>query len=130
MSNFFTAFTANAPHQSLRADQVDRSRHQEWLNTHVHQAGNGFRRAVGVQRGKHQVAGESGLDGDFRGFKVADFADQNDVGILPQEGAQRGGKVQADLFFHLHLVDAAQLEFDRIFGRHDVGVGRVQPRDR
>ncbi len=86
---------ANAAHQSLRANQVDRSRNQEGLNAHVHQAGDRLRRAVGMQRGKHQVAGEGGLDGDFRGFKVADFADQDDVGILPQESAQRGRKVQA-----------------------------------
>ena len=76
-----------------------------------------------MQRGKHQVAGQRGLDRDFGGFKVSNFADQDDVGILPQEGAQGGGEVQADLLLHLHLVDALQLELDRILGRHDVGVG-------
>ena len=125
----FGAVLANAADQSLRADQVDRGRHQEWLDTHVHQARDRFRRTVGVQRGKHQVARERGLDGDFRRFEVSNFADQNDVRVLPQEGAQRGGKVQADLLLHLHLVDALQLELDRIFGRHDVGIGLVQPRD-
>ena len=101
------AVLANAADQALSADQVDRGCHQEWLNAHVHQAGDGFRSAVGVQRGEHKVAGESGLDGDFSGFKVSDFADQNDVGILAQEGSQGSGKVQADLLLHLHLVDAA-----------------------
>jgi len=38
---------------------------------------------------------ESGLDGDFPRFqKIADFADQNDVWILPEEGTKSGGKVQ------------------------------------
>src|SRR5208283_2104241 len=59
-----------------------------------------------------------------------DFAHQNDVGILPQEGAQRGRKVQADLFLHLHLIDAAQLKLDRVFRRHDVGIGLVEARNR
>ena len=123
------AIRANAAHQALRANQVHRSRHQERLNTHVHQAADGGGRVIGVQGGKHQVAGERGFHGDFRRFKVANFADQNDVGVLPQEGAQRRGEIQPDLILHLHLVDARQLEFDRVFGGHDVGVGRIQARD-
>src|SRR5438445_7307218 len=55
-------------------------------------------RSVRMQRGKHQVSSKSGFNGDFSGFKVADLAHQNHVGILPQKGAQRGGKVQANGF--------------------------------
>ena len=51
-------------------------------------------RVVGVQRREHQVAGERGLDGDLGGLEVADLADHDDVGVLAQEGAQRGGEVQ------------------------------------
>ena len=102
---------------------------QKGLNAHVHQAGDGLRRAVGVQSAEHKVSGEGGLDGDFGGFKIADFADENDVGILAEEGAQGGGKVEADLLLHLNLVDALQLEFDRIFGGHDVGVRLVEQGD-
>ena len=76
------------------------------------------------------MAGERGLDGDFRGFKVADLAHQNDVGILAQKSAQRGREVQADGFFHLHLVYAGQLEFHRVFGGHDVGIGLIQAGNR
>src|SRR5208282_4673925 len=123
------AVFANSSNQALGADQVDRGRHQEGLNAHVHQARDGFGRAVGVQSGKNQVAGESGFDGNFSGFKVADFADQNNVGILPQKGAQGRCEVQSNLLLHLHLVDAAQLKFDGIFGRHNVGVGLVEARD-
>ena len=71
------------------------------------------------------MASERGLDPDFRRFKVANLADQNNVGVLAQESPERGGKVQADLFFHLHLVDARQLELDRVFRGHDVGVNRI-----
>ncbi len=49
----------------------------------------------------------------LRGFRVADFADQDDVGVLAQERAQHAGEVQADLLAHRHLVDARQVEFDR-----------------
>ncbi len=98
---------ADPPDQPLRTDEVDRGGDQERFDAHVHQTGDRFRRAVGVQCGQDQVAGESGLDGDFGGFKVSNFTDQNDVGVLAKEGAQRGREVQADLFLHLHLVDAA-----------------------
>ncbi len=54
-------------------------------------------RVVGVQRGQHQVAGERGLDGDLRGFEVADFTDHDDVRVLAQDGAQGLGKGQVDL---------------------------------
>ena len=45
---------------------------------------------------------------------------------MPQEGTERGGKIQPDLLLHLHLVDAGQLELDRVFSGDDVRVGLVQ----
>ena len=44
-------------------------------------------RVVGVQGGEHQVAGERRLDADLRGLEVADLADHDDVGVLPQEAS-------------------------------------------
>jgi hypothetical protein len=76
------------------------------------------------------VAGKSGFDRNFGGFKVSNFADQNDVGILPQESAQGSGEVEADLLLHLHLVDTAELELNGIFRGHDVGVDLIELRDR
>ena len=61
------------------------------------------------------------LTRDFGGFEVADLADHDDVGVLPQERAQGHREVQADLVVHLHLVDAVQVVLDRIFGGADVG---------
>ena len=40
---------------------------------------------VRMQRGEHEVARHRGVDGDFRGLPVADFADQDHVRILTQE---------------------------------------------
>ena len=108
---------------------MNRSCHQEGLDSHVHETRDRFRCAISVQRGQNEVAGEGGLDRDFRGFKIADFADQNDVWVLAQEGAQGGREIQADLLLHLHLVHASQLELNRVLGGHDVGIGLVQSRD-
>ena len=76
------------------------------------------------------MSGQGGLNCDFCSFEVADFTYKNDVWILPQECAQRGRKVQADLLLHLHLIDAAELKLNRIFSGHDVRIRCVQPRNR
>ena len=59
-----------------------------------------------MQRGEHQVAGQRGLDRHFGGFQVADLADHDDVGVLPQQRAQAVGESQVDAVLHLHLVEA------------------------
>src|SRR6185437_658422 len=128
--NFFTALSADASHQTLRTDEVNRRRDKEWLDAHVHQAADGLRSAVGVERRKHKVTCKRGLDGNFRGLEVANLADEDHVGILAKESAKSCGEVQADGFLHLHLVHAVKLELDGIFGRHDVGIRLVQQRDR
>ena len=39
------------------------------------------------------MPGERGLDRDFGGLQVADFANQDFVGVLPQDGPQALGEV-------------------------------------
>ena len=85
------------------------------------------RRIVGVQRREHEVAGLRGLHRDLRGLRVADLADQDDVGILPQDRAQRARERQLDLLVDLRLVDAGDLILDRILDRDDVGALRLAP---
>ena len=126
----FRAVLANAAHETLGADQVQRARHEERLDTHVHQTVHGARRVVGVQRRQHKVAGERRFDRDFRRFEVSNFADEDDVRVLTQEAAKRRRKVQPDVLADLHLVDADQVEFNRVLGGHDVGFHRVDARDR
>ena len=46
-------------------------------------------RIVGVQRAEHGVTGQRSLDGDLGGFEVANFADQDLVRVLSQDGSQR-----------------------------------------
>src|SRR6266404_6095899 len=124
------AIRTNTAYQALRANQVQRGGHEEGLDAHVHQPADGGRSVVGVEGGQHQVAGERSLDRDLRRFKVANLTDQDDVGILAKESAERGGEVQADLLLHLNLVDTRQLEFDGVFGGHDIRIHGIERRNR
>ncbi len=81
-----------------------------------------------MEGGKHEVTGQGRLDADLRRFEVADLADEDDVRVLPEEGSQRGGEGQADLFVHLDLVHAGQVELDGVFGGGNVPVDLVQLR--
>ena len=73
-----------------------------------------------MHRAQYLVAREGGFNRDFRRLGIADFTNHYDVRILAQNGAQRIGESQPDFFFGRHLVDARDLEFDRIFDRDDV----------
>jgi hypothetical protein len=83
-------------------------------------------RVVGVQRREHQVAGQRRLHGDLGGLLVADLADQDHVRRLAQHGAQDARERQADAALHLALVDAADVELDRVLGGDDLDVGAVE----
>ena len=83
-----------------------------------------------MQRGEHEVTGQGCLHRDLRRFQIADFPDHDDVRILPQNGSQRPREGHADALVHLRLADPAQVVFDRIFHRHDVGGGGFEPRHR
>ena len=68
-----------------------------------------------MYRGEHQVSGKRGVDGDLRGFGVADFAHHDLVGIVTQNRTQAAGKGQALLFVDRNLRNADDLVFDRVF---------------
>src|SRR5512139_659443 len=92
---------------------------------HVDHAVDGLGGGRGVQGAEHQVAGFGGGQREADGFQVAQFADQDDVGVFPQRAAQGVGerqRVRADLA----LVDQALLalvhEFDRVLDGEDVRV--------
>jgi hypothetical protein len=111
---------ADAGGQALGEHADDGRGDHVGLDADLHQADDGLRGGVGVQRGEHEVAGERGLGGDLGGLQVADLADQDDVGILAQEGAQQGGELQVDVGVDLALADARQLDLDRILDGGDV----------
>jgi hypothetical protein len=66
------------------------------------------------------VAGHCRAHADLRRFLVAHFAEQDDVRILAQRGAQHAAEGQVDLFVHLHLVETGQPVFDRILDGDDL----------
>ena len=101
---------------------------QERLDAHVEQPRDGAGGVVGVQRAEDQVAGQRGLDGDLGRLQVADFADQDDVGVVPQDGPQARGEGQADLAVDLDLVDAVQVVLDRVLDRQDLDLAARRSR--
>ena len=66
------------------------------------------------------MAGERGVDADARRFRVAHFADHDDVGIETQERAQGAREAQPDFAVDLDLVDALDLVFDGILNGDDL----------
>src|SRR5689334_20509169 len=79
-----------------------------------------------MDRGKNQMPGESGLDGDLGRLTIADFANQDDVRVVTEKGAQGGWKVDAGRLIGLNLRHVLEVVFDRVFDRDDLKVGRGQ----
>src|ERR1700722_20800044 len=79
---------------------------------------DGFGGIDGVKSGHHQMAGLGSFQGDFNGFAVAHFANENDLRRLTQSGAQgesksRGVGMQFTLGNGAFFV--AMQKLDRIF---------------
>ncbi len=71
------------------------------------------------------MAGFRNIDGGLNRFDVAHFADQNDIGILPQhilQGLTEGGGVGAYLSLIHNRFFVLMDKFDRVFDRHDVSL--------
>ena len=108
------AIGAKDTHQALGQHSLQRGGDQIGLNAHVHQASQRTGGIVGVQRGKNQMAGQRRLHGDPRCFLVANFADQDHIGVVPKNRTQADAKGQAGFLRDLDLVDAPYLVFDGI----------------
>ena len=86
---FFLA-VAEFAHEALR--HIGAARVYDVVGAHAHgdEARNRTGGVVGVKGGDHEVTGEGRLEGDGCCFVVADFADHDDIRILPQERTERG----------------------------------------
>lgn len=78
-----------------------------------------------MQGRQHQVTGLGGLDGNLGGFQIGS-PHHDDVGILAQEGAQGTGEGEPRLGVDLHLVDAGQVDLNRILGGGDVDLAGIE----
>lgn len=72
------------------------------------------------------MSGQGRLGGDPGGFAVSNFADQNNVGVLPQDPAQESGKGQINTMIHLVLGNRRQADLHRVFQGSDVDVWFVE----
>ncbi len=122
------AAIAQHPHQALRDHGAQRRLQQKALDAEIDQPRHGGRRGIGMQRGQHEMAGQRGMDRNMRGLGVAHLADHDDVGVLTDEGAHRGGEGQPDRRLDLRLVDAGNFVFDRILDGEDLARRLVQDR--
>src|SRR5579872_945531 len=105
----YFATLAEAARQALRHDAHRRSRHQERLDIHLAQTCERTCSRVGVQCGEHHVAGERGFYRDACGLFIARLTDEDDIGILAEEGAQNTREVEPDLLMRLDLHHAGQI---------------------
>ena len=119
------ALLANAPNQALGQNGEQRIPEIEGVGAHVQQASHRFGSAVGVQRGKHQVASQRGFNGDFRCFLVANLAHHDHIRVGPQESAKGLGEGPVNLWIDLNLAQTDLGDFNRIFCGPNLPIWRV-----
>ncbi|MPN51113.1 hypothetical protein SDC9_198755 [bioreactor metagenome] len=107
-------------YQTLRNDADDVAGQDAGLDADVHQARKHAERGVGVQGGEHLVAGHGGAEGHLGGILVADFADQDDVGILPHDRTDAVGEIELGGLGDRCLADHGHRVFDRVLKCHDM----------
>ena len=107
------ALGADFSDQALGDDAFNGRGDEERLQAQVQQSGDRAGGVVGVQGAEHQVARQGRLHGDFGCLLVADFADQDHVGILTQHRTQDAGESQLDIRLDLALDDAVDVVLDR-----------------
>ena len=116
--------------QALGQHALDGRGHEVGLDAEVDQACDGPAGVVGVQSGEHEVARQGGLDGDPGGLGVADFADHDHVGVLPQHCAQGRTESETGRGVCGHLHHAIDFILHRVLDRDDADVGLVEPAQR
>ncbi|MNX75262.1 hypothetical protein D3C86_1067280 [compost metagenome] len=111
---------AQRAHEALREHAQHHGGDEVRGHAQFHHPRDGAGRIVGVQRAEHEVAGERGLHRHLGGGEVADFADHDDVRVLPHQRAQALGEAEVQLRLHLRLVERRLDHFDRVFHRAHV----------
>ncbi|MFM1945379.1 MAG: hypothetical protein RI897_4361 [Verrucomicrobiota bacterium] len=122
------AMSADTADEALGDGADEGGADEEGFDAHFEEAGDGGDAVVGMEGREDEVAGLGGADGDFGGFRIADFADEDDIGVMAEDGAEAAGEGQADIVAGLDLGDAFELVFDGVFDGDDfalsvVGVG-------
>ena len=114
------AIRAAAANEPLIRDAAQSAREQIGFDTHIEQSPDHAAGGAGVQRAEDEMAGEGRFDADARGFAIANLADHEDFGILPEQAAHAAGEVELGAGASLRLADAFDDLFDGIFERDDM----------
>ena len=72
------------------------------------------------------MAGQGRLHRYAGGFRVADFANHDHIGILAQDGAQACGKAEANVTAHMYLYNTGQVKFDRVLDRDNLAQAIIE----
>ena len=82
------AVRAHDAHETLREHRREGVGDDPRLDAEIDEAHDRLDRVRRVERREHEVAGEGRLHRDPRRLRVAHLADEDDVRILPKDGAQ------------------------------------------
>ena len=121
----FLAVGAQPANQPLGDNSYQGGGQQVVLHPHIDHTGHGAGSTVGMQGGKEQVSGKGGPHPQFGGFGVTHLSHHDDVRVLAQDGPQSGGESKAGFGVNLHLVDAHQAVFHRIFQGDNIAFGHI-----
>ena len=109
-----------------KGDQHHRG-HQKRFNAHIHKAGDGTGRIVGVDGAQDPVSGQGCLHGDVGCLAIPDLPYHDDIGVLAQNGAQAARKRHPGLAVQLDLADFFNAVLHRIFDRYNIDVRLIDP---
>ena len=107
-----------AAQESLAENQPEGAADEVGFELHFEEAGESFDSGARMEGAEHEVAGEGGLENGFGCSGVADFTDEDHVGILAHQGSDAGGQIKASSFPHLRLSDSWECDFDGVFQSH------------
>lgn len=86
----------------------------------MQQTRNRGRGVRSMNRRQDQVAGDRGGHGNLSRLSVPDFTNHDHVGILPQDGSERCGKVEPCTPIDVNLACPIESVFDRVLDGDDV----------
>ena len=59
-------------------------------------------------------------EGNLCRLKIPDLPHQDDIGVLPEDGAKAVGKGEANLRVYLNLINPFDVILDRVFHSHNI----------
>jgi hypothetical protein len=74
---------------------------------------------------ENQVSGQGRLYCDLGSLRVPHLTDHDNIRVGAKKGAERIGKIEADLRMDLYLAETALGDFHRVFSRPDLAGWRI-----